>query len=311
MTAPPPESARPVPVSAPPPQVHAPVKPGPLVWSIGGAAVAAVIIGVLLHFSRNGAEEPVKPPAVAETDAAKALQEKVAALEKQVEDQARRRAEEERIEREAAERKQRQAAEAERARAEEAKRETEERARAAAARRAEEEASRRTEAARTAKAAPRGKPEPAAAPAEPPKPPPPTAAQVIAQSDEAAARGNFGDAAALLKPLADRGDPGAQFRLSQLYLEGRGVAQDQKEGMRLLEGAAEKGHRDARLALGGMYAAGRGVRQNANVAYIWYGAAACAGAARAQAEQDALKPRLQPAEIQQAEKLIANLCKRG
>jgi TPR repeat protein len=248
---------------------------------------------------------------VAETDAAKALQEKVAALEKQVEDQARRRAEEERIEREAAERKQRQAAEAERARAEEAKRETEERARAAAARRAEEEASRRTEAARTAKAAPRGKPEPAAAPAEPPKPPPPTAAQVIAQSDEAAARGNFGDAAALLKPLADRGDPGAQFRLSQLYLEGRGVAQDPKEGLRLLEGAAEKGHRDARLALGGMYAAGRGVRQNANVAYIWYGAAACAGAARAQAEQDALKPRLQPAEIQQAEKLIANLCKRG
>jgi TPR repeat protein len=100
---------------------------------------------------------------------------------------------------------------------------------------------------------------------------------VLAQSDEAAARGNFGDAAALLKPLAERSDPAAQFRLSQLYLEGRGVEQDQKEGLRLLEGAATQGHRDARLMLGGMYAVGRSVRQNANVAYIWYGAARAFG----------------------------------
>jgi translation initiation factor IF-2 len=158
MTAPPPEGARPVPVSAPPPQAQAPVKPGPLAWSVGGAAVAAVIIGVLLHFSRNGTEEPVKPPAAAEADAAKALQDKVAALEKQVEEQARRRAEEERMEREAAERRQRQAAEAERARAEEAKREADERARAAAARRAEEEASRRAASAPPPKPAPRATP---------------------------------------------------------------------------------------------------------------------------------------------------------
>jgi TPR repeat protein len=96
-----------------------------------------------------------------------------------------------------------------------------------------------------------------------------------------------------------------------MYLEGRGVEQNQKEGLRLLEGAASQGHRDARFMLGGMYATGRGVRQNANVAYIWYGAAACAGSPRAQTEQDALKSRLQPAEIQQAEKLIADLCRRG
>jgi serine/threonine protein kinase/TPR repeat protein len=311
MTAPPPEGARPVPVSAPPPQAHAPAKPGPLAWSIGGAAFAAVIIGVLLHFSRNGAEEPAQPPAAAEAEAAKALQEKIAALEKQVEEQARRRAEEEARAREEAERRQRQAAEAERARAEEARREAEERARAAAARRAEEEAARRAATAPPPRPAPRAKPEPAPAPAEPPKPAPPTAAQVIAQADEMAARGNFGDAAALLRPLAERNDPGAQFRLGQLYLEGRGVAQDPKEGLRLLEGAATVGHRDARLALGGMYGAGRGVRQNANVAYIWYGAAACAGSPRAKTEQEAIKPRLQPAEIQQAEKLIADLCKRG
>lgn len=89
------------------------------------------------------------------------------------------------------------------------------------------------------------------------------------------------------------------------------MAQDPKEGLRLLEGAAEKGNREARFALGGMYAAGRGVRQNANVAYIWYGAAACSGAPRAKAEQETMKARLQPAEIQQADKLIADLCKRG
>jgi serine/threonine protein kinase len=310
MTAPPSEGARPIAAAAPPAAV--PGKPGPLVWSIGGAAVAAMVIGTLLHFSRNGEEPPPKPPAVADADPSKALQEKVSALEKQVEEQARSRAEEERKLREEAERGQRQAAE-------DAKRETEERARAATARRAEEDASRRAaeppraaEPARVAKPTPpRGKPEPPPAPAEAPKPLSPTAAQVLAQSDEAAARGNFGDAAALLKPLADRGDPAAQFRLSQQYLEGRGVAQDQREALRLLEGAATQGHRDARLMLGGMYATGRGVRQNANVAYIWYGAAACAGSARAQGEQETIKARLQPAEIQQAEKLIAGLCKRG
>ena len=297
MTAPPVEGTQPV--AAPAPSDRGPDVPAPLVWSIVGAAGAAVVIGLLLHFSRN-ADEPPKPPTTPDAEASRALQDKITALEKQVEEQARQRA--------AEERRQREAAEAERARAEDAKREAEERARAAAAKRAEEEASRRAEAARLAKAAPRSKPEspPAAA-----KPPPPTAAQVLAQSDEAAARGNFGDAAALLKPLAERSDPVAQFRLSQLYLAGRGVEQDQKEGLRLLEGAATQGHRDARLMLGGMYAAGRGVRQNANVAYIWYGAAACAGAARAQAEQEAIKPRLQPAEIQQAEKLIAGLCRRG
>ena len=86
---------------------------------------------------------------------------------------------------------------------------------------------------------------------------------------------------------------------------------DAREALRLLEGAATQGHRDARLMLAGMYATGRGVRPNNNVAYIWYGAAACAGATRAQTEQETIKARLQPAEIQQAEKLIADLCKRG
>jgi len=305
MTAPPPEAARPVPVSAPPPPplpaATTPGRPGPLVWSVGGAAIAAMFIGVLLHFSRNGEEPSRPPPAAADAEPAKGLQEKVAALEKQVEEDRRRREEAER-------KQQRQAAE-------DAKREAEERARAAtAARRAEEEAARRAEAAARA---PRPAPAPARAKPEPPPAPPqttpaqPTPAQLVAQADEAAARGNFGDALGLLKPLADRGDAAAQFRLSQLYLEGRGVAQDPKEGLRLLEGAAEKGNREARFALGGMYAAGRGVRQNANVAYIWYGAAACSGAPRAKAEQETMKARLQPAEIQQADKLIADLCKRG
>jgi serine/threonine protein kinase len=324
MTAPPPEAARPVAASQPggvqqvaaasqpgglhpaaaAPPGNVPGRPGPLVWAIGGAAVAAMAIGLLLHFSRN-AEEPPKPPAAADAEPSKALQDKIASLERQVA--------EDRKRREDAERREREQVEAERRRAEDAKREAEERARAAAARRAEEEAARRAEAAaRAPKPAPapaRAKPEPP--PAPPQTAPPPTPAQLVAQADEAAARGNFGDAAALLKPLADRGDSGAQFRLSQLYLEGRGVGQDPKEGLRLLEGAAQQGHRDARLMLGGMYAAGRGVRQNANVAYIWYGAAACAGSPRARTEQETIKARLQPAEIQQAEKLIADLCRRG
>jgi len=96
------------------------------------------------------------------------------------------------------------------------------------------------------------------------------AADQLASAKIAEARGDYGSVAAILRPLADRGDAGAQFRLAQLY-----------EG-------------------------GRGVSRNYNQAYIWYSLAARAGIAAAAADRDRVAGQLQPAEVRQADRLVNN-----
>jgi TPR repeat protein len=53
-----------------------------------------------------------------------------------------------------------------------------------------------------------------------------------------------------------------------------------------------------------MYAGGTGVERNPNLAYVWYGIAARLGNAAARTEQDKAASALQPAEKEQADKLI-------
>ena len=110
MTAPPVEGTQPV--AALVLSDRWPDVPAPIMWLVAGAAGAAVVIGLLLHYSRNS-DEPPKPPTTTEAEASRVMEGKITALEKQVEEQARQRAEEERQQRDEAERKQRQAAEAE------------------------------------------------------------------------------------------------------------------------------------------------------------------------------------------------------
>ena len=53
-----------------------------------------------------------------------------------------------------------------------------------------------------------------------------------------------------LRLKAEQGDAEAQFNLGKAYLWGRGVAQDNREGMRWYRMAAEQGLAIAQLALG-------------------------------------------------------------
>jgi hypothetical protein len=79
---------------------------------------------------------------------------------------------------------------------------------------------------------------------------------------------------------------------------------DEKEAFAYYRKLALQGDGEARLKLGDLYVAGRGVPQNYNQAYIWYGLAARAGNTAAKAKQGQAAARLQPAEIQQAERYI-------
>jgi len=91
-------------------------------------------------------------------------------------------------------------------------------------------------------------------------------------------RGNFAAAVAEWRPLADRGDPDAQYNLGQAYKMGRGVPADMHIAQTWYEKAAQQGHAQAAANLG-LILFQNGERQRA---MPWIRKAAEAGDPRAQ-----------------------------
>ena len=94
--------------------------------------------------------------------------------------------------------------------------------------------------------------------------------------------GDYATALELFRPLAEQGNPSAQFHLGLMYDDGRGVPQDDTEASRWFRRAAEQGHAKAQFNLGVMYTLGEGVPQDDKEAVRWYRLAAEQGVARAQ-----------------------------
>jgi TPR repeat protein len=92
------------------------------------------------------------------------------------------------------------------------------------------------------------------------------------------------DAAALamLKPLADGGNPKAQYWLADIYQNGLGVKPDMAMAVALLEKAAAQGLVPAERRLGGIYLEGDQTLQNFAKAQTWLHKAAVAGDSQAQ-----------------------------
>jgi len=98
---------------------------------------------------------------------------------------------------------------------------------------------------------------------------------------DAYGKGDYAAALRLLRPLADQGDPGAQFSVGLMYRNGKGVPQDLGEAVKWYRRAADQGNPLAQYNLGVMYDAGRGVAQSDAEAIAWYRKAAEQGDARA------------------------------
>jgi len=128
---------------------------------------------------------------------------------------------------------------------------------------------------------------------------PKDAAQAAAWYGKAAEQGNAADAvsslwihairddkAALqqLIRLANKGNGQSQFWLSQMYLEGEGVAADPVQSANWLRKAADQGLAEAERFLGGRYEAGLGVPQDTPQALRWYRKAAQQGDSAAQTQ---------------------------
>ena len=101
-------------------------------------------------------------------------------------------------------------------------------------------------------------------------------------ADAAHDRGDYAQELKILRPLAERGNPIAQFNLGSMYGEGQGVIQDYKEANKWYRLAAARGFARAQYNLGVMYSEGQGVIQDYKEANKWYRLAAAQGDAIAQ-----------------------------
>ena len=103
---------------------------------------------------------------------------------------------------------------------------------------------------------------------------------LITASDRAFAlyeAGEFKEASAHLRPLAERGNVLAQLYLATLYRTGAGVDVDEYEAAKWYAKAADSGAAEAQFHLGVMYLEGSGVTENSDQALEWISRAAAQG----------------------------------
>ena len=126
---------------------------------------------------------------------------------------------------------------------------------------------------------------------------------------DAANSGDVDEALEVWRPLAEQGNPAAQFNLGLMYEKGEGVTKDYQESARWYHKAAVQGYADAQLNLGTMYDEGRGVPEDNQKAAQWYRAAARNGFDAAETNlkmmrhfgedtyEGKLPPELEPGEV--------------
>lgn len=111
---------------------------------------------------------------------------------------------------------------------------------------------------------------------------PPLAAGPLEDGRQAFQGGDYKAALELWRPLADDGDPRAQYNLALLYHGGLGTEKDLGEARRWYTLAAQQGNDDAQYNLGVLYAQGQGVMRSNREAALWWRQAAAQGHAPAQ-----------------------------
>jgi len=98
----------------------------------------------------------------------------------------------------------------------------------------------------------------------------------------ALAKRDYALAAKELRPLAERGDAEAQYRVGLMYEFGKGYPQDKAQGVAWFRKSAAQGHTAAQQELGVIYATGDGVAKDDVQAVAWFQKAATLGNPTAQ-----------------------------
>jgi hypothetical protein len=104
----------------------------------------------------------------------------------------------------------------------------------------------------------------------------------LADGLEALKKGDYATAAKELRPLAERGNAEAQYRIGLMYEFGKGFSVDKTRAISWIGKAAAQGHMLAEQELGVIYATGDGAPQDNAQAVTWFRKAAMQGDATAQ-----------------------------
>jgi len=116
-------------------------------------------------------------------------------------------------------------------------------------------------------------------------------------------KGDFVQVVKLLRPLAEKGNSEAQYKLGVMFDQGQGVAQDYLEASKWYRLSAVQGKSGAQYNLGVMYAKGQGVNQDYVRSYMWLSLAVAQGFSEAQIDRDWISQQMTPAQITEAKKM--------
>jgi TPR repeat protein len=116
-------------------------------------------------------------------------------------------------------------------------------------------------------------------------------------------KGDYITAAKAWRPLAEEGEPEAQFNLGLLYLDGHGVPQSDEEAANWFRRAAEQDYTQAQHNLGAMYGKGQGVKRDLVQAYKWLNICAAKGNSGCVTQRDLIAKKLKPGQIAEAQRL--------
>ena len=120
---------------------------------------------------------------------------------------------------------------------------------------------------------------------------------------DAYAKGEYSVALKKLQPVAERGNPQAQFYLGLMYSKGDGVDQDHNAANTWWNKAAEQGNMEAQENLGLTYAKGQGVARDWVQADKWFSIAAALGKETAINNKKTVEVHMQPESVAEANAL--------
>ena len=115
-------------------------------------------------------------------------------------------------------------------------------------------------------------------------------------------RKDYPAAAKEWEPDANAGNAAAQFNLGMLYLDGKGVPQDNAEAAVWLRRAADQGYAKAQHNLGALLGSGKGVKRDYEQAYMWMSLCAASGEAGCESQRDQLAEKLSKSKLQRAQR---------
>lgn len=130
-------------------------------------------------------------------------------------------------------------------------------------------------------------------------------ADALQDGNAAMHRRDYGAALEILGPLAQGGNPVAEYNLGYLFDQGAGVPQNYSAALKWYRKAAEQGLVEAQYVVSYFYRRGRGLGQDTVKAHMWMNLAASGGLPHAHIELQEQEDQMDRARIAESQRRAA------